>query len=194
MTLAEFYLVCFLVGFLLSVVSLLVGAFDLHFPHVDVPHLHVHLHLDAAGSQGGLAPFNVGTVAAFLAWFGGAGYLLERYSGFYFMAGLGLATLSGLAGAVLIFFFLAKVLLAKEQNLNPADYEMIGVLARISNPIRTGGTGEIVFSQQGTRHVAGARSEDGAPIAKGAEVVVTRYEKGIAYVKAWDELMHPTKE
>ena len=32
------------------------------------------------------------------------------------------------------------------------------------------------------------RSEDGRPIGKGMEVIVTRYEKGIAYVRGFDEL------
>ena len=40
----------------------------------------------------------------------------------------------------------------------------------------------------GTRRVCGARSEDGSAIAKGTEVVVTRYEKGIAYVRLWSEM------
>jgi hypothetical protein len=40
----------------------------------------------------------------------------------------------------------------------------------------------------GTRRVCGARSDDGAAVAKGAEVVVTRYEKGIAYVRLWSEM------
>ena len=40
-----------------------------------------------------------------------------------------------------------------------------------------------------TRRVAGARSEDGAPIPKGSEVIVTRYEKGIAYVRPWEDPM-----
>ncbi len=65
---------------------------------------------------------------------------------------------------------------------------MVGVLGRLSIPIRAGGTGELIYSQEGTRRVAGARSEDGAAIPKGAEVVVTRYEKGIAYVRPWEEL------
>jgi hypothetical protein len=47
----------------------------------------------------------------------------------------------------------------------------------------------MIYSQEGTRRVAGARSENGAAIPKGAEVVVTRYEKGIAYVRPWEELM-----
>ena len=70
---------------------------------------------------------------------------------------------------------------------------MVGVLGKLSIPIRDGGTGEIVFSQEGTRHVAGARSEDGAAIPKGAEVVVTRYEKGIAYVRRWEDFAGETE-
>ena len=65
---------------------------------------------------------------------------------------------------------------------------MVGVLGKLSMPIRAGGIGELIYTQGGTRRVAGARAESGAPIPKGAEVVVTRYEKGIAYVRAWDEI------
>jgi len=46
----------------------------------------------------------------------------------------------------------------------------------------------LIYSQEGTRRVAGARAETGAAIPKGTEVVVTRYEKGIAYVRPWEEL------
>ena len=65
---------------------------------------------------------------------------------------------------------------------------MISVLGTVSSSIREGGTGEILYSQVGTRRVCGARSEDGTAIAKGTEVVVTRYEKGIAYVQLWSEM------
>ena len=40
----------------------------------------------------------------------------------------------------------------------------------------------------GTRRVCGARSDTGGAIARGTEVVVTRYEKGIAYVRLWSEM------
>ena len=66
---------------------------------------------------------------------------------------------------------------------------MVGVLGRLSIPIRAGGTGELIYSQEGTRRVAGARSEDGVAIPKGSEVMVTRYEKGIAYVRKWEDAM-----
>jgi hypothetical protein len=75
-----------------------------------------------------------------------------------------------------------------DRELDPADYERTGVLARIVSPIREGGTGEIIFSQEGTRNTCGARSESGEALAKGTEVIITRYEKGIAYVRKWEEM------
>jgi hypothetical protein len=78
--------------------------------------------------------------------------------------------------------------MADDENMDSADYEMVGVLGRVSSSIRAGGTGEMVYTQMGTRRVCGARSDDGSAIAKDAEVVVTRYEKGIAYVRLWSEM------
>jgi len=176
---SEFYFACFVFGFGLSVVALLGGSVRLH-----APHLHHGAHLGRGGSW-----FNMGTIAAFLAWFGGTGYLLEHYYGVWFVLALGISTVSGIGASAVVFWFLAKVLMAREAPLDPADYDMVGVLGKLSMPIRAGGTGELVYSQEGTRRVAGARSEDGAAIPKGIEVVVTRYEKGIAYVRPWDEFV-----
>jgi hypothetical protein len=72
--------------------------------------------------------------------------------------------------------------------MDAADYEMVGVLGRISMPIRENGTGEIIYSQAGTRRTCGARSANGTAIQKGEEIVVTRYDKGIAYVQLWEEI------
>jgi len=194
MTWSDFYLVCFLVGFSLSALALLAGSVHLHLPHL---HMHHGVHVGGGlargmvrgGAQrGGLSWFNFGTIAAFLAWFGGTGFLLERYYHVWVVMALGVAVLSGIGAAAVVFWFLARVLMARETELDAADYDMIGVLGKLSIPIRQGGTGEIIYSQQGTRRVAGARSETGIAIAKGAEVVVTRYEKGIAYVRPWEEL------
>jgi membrane protein implicated in regulation of membrane protease activity len=158
-----------------------------------------HGHLSHGGGEGqdagtsdhargvSISPINLGTIAAFLAWFGGAGYLLTAYSAIWFVWGLVLSSAFGLAGASVVFWFLAKVLIGRERDLNPADYHMTGVLGRVSSLIREGGTGEIIYSQEGTRRTCGARSEDGKSIPQGVEVLVTRYKKGIAYVRPWDE-------
>ncbi len=185
MTWSDFYLACFLIGFGLSAVAFLAGAVHLHVPHL---HIHHGIHMPGGDGECELGWFNFGTVAAFLAWFGGTGYLLEHYYGVWFVAALIVATVSGIGAASMVFWFLAKVLLAREAALDPADYDMTGVLGKLSIGIRAGGTGEMIYSQEGTRRVAGARSEDGAAIPKGTEVVVTRYEKGIAYVRTWEEM------
>jgi membrane protein implicated in regulation of membrane protease activity len=211
-TWATFYLICFVVGLAFSVLSLL-SSFGLHLPakfhllrvghggHAGVHPLHAPGHggpthftprpgaAQRAGATGThISFFNFASFMAFLAWFGGTGYLLTRYSNFVALMALGLAGASGLAAAAVVFFFLAKVLLAHETQLDPADFDLVGVLGKVNVTIRPGGTGEIVFSQAGARHVAGARSADGKAIQKGTEVVVTRYERGIAYVRTWEEL------
>jgi len=189
MTWTSIYLTCLLVGFFLSVVSLLAGSVHIHLPHMHFGHFHVgHVH---GGGSSGPSWFNIGTLAAFLAWFGGTGYLL-LHSGVGLALVAGVSAMSGVGGASVVFWFLAKVLMKHEKELDQADYDMIGVLGKLSMPIRTGGIGELVYSQGGTRRVAGARAESGAAIPKGAEVVVTRYEKGIAYVREFDELTGDT--
>jgi len=185
MTWIDFYMVCFLVGFILSAVSFLFGHGHMHAHHGGA---HAHFgHGHAHGGQS-FSFFNFGTAAAFLAWFGGTGFLLARYSSVWIWLGLGLAILSGLVGAALVFWFVAKVLMASERDLDPADYEPVGALGKLSSVIREGGIGEMIYSQQGSRRSIAARSEDGTGIPKGTEVVITRYEKGIAYVRRWDEL------
>ena len=184
---AAFYLVCFIVGLLLSVLSVVSGS-------VHLPHVHLHVGHAGHGGMGGLSYFNFATLMAFLAWFGGAGYLLSVHDGSLGIWILLFATLAGLAGGSIVFWFMAKVLMKDSGELDPADYEKVGVLGQITNPIRVGGTGELVFVQEGVRQVCGARSETGDPIAKGTEVVVTRYEKGIAFVRPWDELEASTSQ
>ena len=198
MTWADFYLICFVLGIAFSLLSVLSGGarWRLHIPHF--PHAHAGIprtgsahHAGSGASHGHsfiASAFNFVTITAFLAWFGGTGYLLTKYSSLWVLLGLGLSTLSGLFGAVIILLFLNRVLTSENENLDPADFEMCGVLGRTSVPIRPGGTGEIIYSQEGTRRTCGARSDGDSPIAKGADVVVTRYEKGIAYVKLWSEL------
>lgn len=183
-----FYLVCFLVGFFLSLFSFMAGSAHGH------PHLHVArgMHGHGPGGRGGkgsqASPVNFGTIAAFLAWFGGTGYLLSRFSSIWALLALGIAVVSGLGGAAVIFWFLFKVLLAHERDLDPADYEMAGVLGHVSSAVHAGGTGEMIFSQNGVRRSASIRNETGEAIAKGIEVMVTRYEKGIAYVRPWEDV------
>jgi len=184
MTWADVYLICFIVGFGLSLISAF-GGF-VHMPHGHHGHVHIgHAHGHAAGAD--ISPFNFSTITAFLAWFGGVGYLLTKFSGIWLWLAFVLAIAAGFVGASLVFLFLVKVLLVHDRPLNAADYDMVGVLGHLTSSIRQGGTGEMSFSQAGVRRSSAARTEDGTPLERGVDVVVTRYDKGIAYVRRWDD-------
>lgn len=185
LTWTDFFLICFTVGLTFSVISLLAGSLHIHLPHF-------HVHTGVRVGRGGAGPVNAGTVAAFLAWFGGAGYLISRYSSTWIVLALAAAVASGFVGASIVFFFLARVLMRQDEVLDPADYDMVGVLGQVSSTIAGAGTGEMIFSQAGSRRAAAARSDNGIAIPKGAEVVVTRYEGGVAYVRLWEELAKST--
>ncbi|HTW67060.1 MAG TPA: hypothetical protein VME17_20715 [Bryobacteraceae bacterium] len=187
-----FYFFCFCLGFLCSLISFVAGSSHLH---LHLPRgMHGHAARGSGGRRSSASPVNFGTIAAFLAWFGGTGYLLTRFSTLWALLALLVSIVSGLCGAAVVFCFLFQVLLKHDRELDPADYEMIGVLGRLSATVRADGTGEVIFSQDGVRRAASARSDDGRPIARGVEVVVTRYERGIAYVRPWEELSEEKKE
>jgi len=205
-----FYLVCFLAGLMLSFVSLLGGMGHFgghaHLPHVHVPHAghvpHVHIPhgagaVHAAGmnstatgvSTGPEVPWwNAFSIMIFLCWFGAAGYLLTKYGSFVAGLVVVMAAICGLAGGAILFLFMNKFLMPHERELTAFETDVVGVVGRVSSPIRAGGTGEIVYQQLGATRSAIARSDDGEPIGKEDEVYVIRYEKGIAYVKRWEEL------
>src|SRR4029077_12498352 len=146
MTWSDFYLICFAVGFCFSFFSFVFGHSRLGRLHL--PHFHGHAghfpmaHGPAASGHGPAAqqgagqahghgtvsPFNPPSIAAFLAWFGGTGYLLTRFSAIWVGSVLFLAVLAGLVGGAIIFFFLTKFLMSDQEFLDPADFEMVGVL------------------------------------------------------------------
>lgn len=143
-------------------------------------------HDGAVGKATAISPINFQTLVAALMGFGGVGYLLSSLGA----AGVLLAVAGGAAGAFgtgwLVYRF-QRFLVRGERPLPPTSYT--GIVGKLTVPIREGGTGELVYRQHNSRMVSAARSADGRPIPKGEEVVILRYERGIAYVQPWREFM-----
>ena len=185
----SFYLICFGVGLTLSVLSFAGGFGHFHLGHLHTGNLHVgHQAHTGHPSSNGISPFNMFTAMSFLCWFGGAGFLLTRYRFAIVQVTFATAVVIGLAGAALIFGFLTRVLLPRERTMLPEDTDMCGVVATVSSELSPNGLGEILFSLDGTRRGAAARSEDGQPIPRNSQVLVMRYERGVAYVRRFDDL------
>lgn len=198
MTWSDFYLICFIVGFSLSVLSFLAGAIHIHLPFK--MHFPFHgAHHGAGGHGAGISGktatshgghiswFNASTAMAFLAWFGGVGYILAAYSHLIGILALVFAVVAGLSAAWLVFKFMVKLMNEESSHLKDEDYRHEGVVGTVTVSIRENGTGEIVFLQGGVRRSTGARSHDGKALEKGAEVVIEKYENGIASVRRWEE-------
>ena len=215
--LTNLFLYTFIFGVIFTVVSLLLGG--VHIGGVGHSHIggagHGHFHLHFGGGHGGVghkADIHVGghdagnsdasgadgigvlntpTIMAFLTWFGGAGYIFSKTLGFASFVLVPMAVLSGLFGGAVMFTLLSRVLWPMmSKPMRREDYRLPGTAARVVSPIRAGGVGEIVYTKSGSRFTAGACSSDAErAIAKDAEVVIIRYEHGLAYVKPVQDIL-----
>jgi len=191
--LANIFIFLFVFGLIFTIASLLLG-----FTHIggdllghggaDVDGGSMDGHAD--GGHHGPGVLNLPTVMAFITWLGGAGYIFRSSLGLNGFIATGMAIASGVIGGGIMFVLLARVLWPMmSKPMNSADYSRPGTPARVVSSIREGGVGEIVYSKSGSRFTAGARSADGRAIPKGAEVVILRYERGIAYVQDVNALL-----
>ena len=192
------FVFCFVFGVATSVLSLALGALHGAGGNGDTGHdLGGHAG-DGHGALGdghggdagdgdgdGVSPLNLQTITTFLAFFGGSGWVLYGSAGLGPALALVLATLIGIGGGSIVFLFLVKVLIAGQRFMDPAASRMEGTVGKVTLAIRPEGTGEIQFLRDGAHRSEGARSSTGLPIPVGTEVVIVRYEKGLAYVEPW---------
>jgi membrane protein implicated in regulation of membrane protease activity len=191
--LSSLFLGAFVFGLVFCLAGMLLGLGDAghgHFP------LHLHGNQGSGGASAihgadtghgsaHVSPWNSIGLTAFVAWFGGVGYLALAGWQLAAWTSLLLAAAAGLAAWWLVFLFFRRVLAKGERLLDPDEYRLEVTVARVTVPIAAGRTGEIQYSKTGVRRSDGARSVDHAEIAHGEEVVIVRYERGIAYVQPW---------
>lgn len=179
-TLDAIFLGAFLFGLLFSALSLVLGAIGIGADHAG--------HIGHDHDTGSHDYLNISVLLAFVAWFGGVGYLAHNGAGWTAAASVLVAIAGGLVGGYIILQFFRRVIRpAGRAELDPRDYEMQGKLARVTSTIRPGGVGEIVYEQSGARMVRPARSKSETPIARGTEVIVLSADRGVGVVAPWDD-------
>ncbi len=127
-----------------------------------------------------LSWFSPLTLAAAALWFGGVGLIAEgnRFA-------LILAILAALAGAALIRGVFGALIHA---GTAPLSSTAEGAIATVNATIRTDGLGEVIYTLEGLHRSVAAQSEDGLVIPRGTTVVITRRERGIAWVEPLEPL------
>src|SRR5205823_947543 len=118
-----------------------------------------------AHGTAGVSPMNFATMMAFLAWFGGTGYLLTSEFRWLTIPALTVAILGGLSGAAVMFWVMSRVLWAPRDNMQSVAYQMVGLLVLcvalltsfLASLYRKAGPHEavIVYGFRGTRVVKG---------------------------------------
>jgi len=126
------------------------------------------------------------TVAAAALWFGGIGLVAEGLlPSRLFAVTIVVAIVAALLGAALVRAVMTAFTRA---SVTPLHANADGALGTLSAPIRLDAAGEVIYTLEGLRRSAAARSLDGAPLPRGAHVVIVRRERGIAWVTPLDPL------
>jgi hypothetical protein len=180
--LTDLFTVCFWFGATTTLVGFVLGLGrhgPFHAPHAGHGPTLGH-HADPA-----MSPLNLTSILAFLLVFGAVGLVLP--AGVGALVALLVATAAGLVAGWLAFLFVARVLLRGQTFLE--DEPIAGTLGTISIPIGLSRVGEIIYTRNGVRRSDGARSLDGEAIGEGEEVVILRYDNGIATVQRWRDFV-----
>lgn len=176
----------FFFGLLFTVGVLVLGVADIGIDtdtDVDVQH-------NGNGLFQGM--FNVSSILAFITWTGGIGYIARNGLGLWAWAAVLIGMVGGVIGAAIVTWFFINILKKGSEGMNPADWNVVGVLGRVTSSIRSNGYGEIVYEQHGRRQVASAKASGDQAIARNTEVVVLRVERGVAIVEPFDDLLGET--
>ena len=168
------YGICLVVGLMFTVTSVLMGHFFGSGDHVAGSGGHVEAGADSSDAPG-MSIFSPTIIAAFITAFGAFGLILSEFphtSSAAISAPLSLLGGCVVAGALLYFF---RAIFSHTQSSSESRVaKLVGAEANVITPIPENGVGEIAYVVGDTRYTAPARGENGAAVANGKTVNITR--------------------
>lgn len=172
----------FVTGLVLGVYAMLHGT-ERSVAPMGAPHERRSEHNPASEPS---ALFNLASIAAFGVVFGLTGYLLDRHTGFSWVASLVVALVAGGGAYALQSLLIARWAIpsARADDMDPR-YLLQGTLARITHEAQANGTGTLVYELDGHECTLPVRSLDGEALAEGIEVVIDRVDEGVAFAEPW---------
>jgi membrane protein implicated in regulation of membrane protease activity len=127
-----------------------------------------------------LSWFSPLALSAALVWFGGMGLITEGSRLSVVFAVIAAVVAAAIVRAVMDAFVRA--------SSAPLRLTGEGAIGTVNSAIGPNSTGEVLYTLEGLHRTAPARSADGHSLPRGTEVVITRREKGIAWVEPLDPL------
>ena len=146
------------------------------------------VHVDATGhlDAGHPHPISGTTIATFITGFGAGGTIAHYALELGRLAGIGVATLSGLVLAGAAFAVLELIFKHTQAGAEYSEDEILGREAEVITAIPQNGVGEIAYHVRGQREQSAARSVDGAAIPKGRLVLIDKTTGPTAWVRPQD--------
>lgn len=181
------YLICLGAGLVFTLVSALAGHIfggDGHDGHVDGSGGHAEAGADSSDMPG-VSAFSPTMIAAFVSAFGGFGIIFDKIPATHspwFSAPL--AVICGFLTASALVWLLRQLFSKTQSSSESRVATLVGLNATIVTPIPENGVGEIAYVQSGSRYSAPARTENGAAVAMGKAVKITRVVGTQFYVTA----------
>jgi len=120
------------------------------------------------------------TLAGAALLFGGAGLLMGGS-----VYAIPVAVVAAIIGAVALRLLLRAFV---QSSTTPLSLTGEGAIATVNAAILPGSTGEVVYTLEGLHRSVAARSNDNVSIPRGTQVVITRQDRGIAWVQPLDPL------
>ena len=136
-----------------------IGAHDIAAGHLDGDH------------GGGPSILSARIMASFITSFG-VGGVVGRYYHLTHPAASGVGVVTGLALSSIVYQF-AKFLYSQQASSEVRMSTLVGQFAEVSVAIPAGGVGQVALAYGGERTEHVARTGDGRPLSRGAEVVIT---------------------
>ncbi|WP_168121981.1 protease [Paenibacillus sp. HB172176] len=166
------FMTCLVGGILFALISLIFGDLLSHA-------LDGALNFISADSLSFLQPM---TLVGGITVFGGAGYLLTKYSMLGAAAVVVLALLIAIAAGTAVFFLYVRPMENSENSIAFTLRSLSGLPGEVIVPIPAGGYGEVLVRAGGGVTNQIAASFDGVPIASGSRIVVVEVKDSVMYV------------
>jgi membrane protein implicated in regulation of membrane protease activity len=135
-----------------------VGAHDISGGHLEADH------------GGGPSIFSARIMASFVTSFG-VGGVVGRYYHLTHPASSGIGILSGVVLSSIVYQF-ARFLYSQQASSEVRMSSLVGRFGEVSISIPAGGIGQVALTVGGERSEHMARTADGSPLSRGAEVVI----------------------
>lgn len=198
--LSAIYLICFGLGLVMSIGSLLLGGLGhdvsgspdagIHGAEIHIPHdLHNFHASEGLHTETRIPLLSMNTILAFLLGFGAAGFSSQQLlkASLHYLS-LVIALPVGFVFASIIYLVLSKILMrGQSAYLNDIDFDLRGIEGSVSSGLYSNHLGEVSYILNQSVESLPAKDRDNRSLPKGTPIIILAVHQGVATVLPLEE-------